>query len=196
MKTPITGLLKGGITRRSMLAAVLPAAGLSLAMNGHAESDNRVNRLGGGWIAYNADTLFSHMQIPLDPEGKSAALILDVATYSESTAQFLALPEVGADSFTSFVGSIHMTGKDEAEGTIMAYGLASGNPPVPPLLKFIMVISALFQFTSPDTMECDWTYAIYPPSNDGLPHGDPWPPGILVGEKLFFNRVPFVPYSA
>lgn len=185
MNTSTTGLLKGGITRRHLLAAALPAAALSVAWQGQAAGSsqgNKVNRLGGIFIAHteNGVLIFSHTQIPLDPEGKTAALFLDLAKYSPDTAFFMDLK--GADSVSPFVGSIHMTNKDTAEGSIMGYALSSQNGVVPP---------GIFHFTSP---EADWTSAIYLPSldGDGLPGDLLAPPG--PGARLYFNRVPFIPY--
>ncbi len=106
-----------------------------------------------------------------------------------------------------FVGSIRMIDKDTAEGMIMGYALSSvkkvADPTVdpppwaqPPEIKFISVISGRFVFTGPDTMEADWTNTVYPPSPDGLPHVPDGqdPPVPIPGDKLYFNRVPFIPY--
>ena len=94
MKAFTTGLLKGRITRRRLLAAVLPAAGgVSLAWTGHHHY-----RLGGGWVGSGAGSEFSVLYIPLDPAGQKAALRVNTITYGADTAGLVAA--FGADAIT------------------------------------------------------------------------------------------------
>jgi hypothetical protein len=188
MKPFITGLLKGRITRRSMLAAALPAAGMSLALAEEAADGIRGKghfRLGGAWVGSDdAGLVLNHVQIPLDPEGKTAALRVSSLSYGPSIAGSLTLLQ--ADSESDFVGQLNMISHDTAQGRIVGCAIASGNPPV---ITAIIVVSGLFQFTDPDTMVANYTYSIFPPSADGLPHGDPLPPGPVPAPLLTLKRL-------
>ena len=188
MKTLKNGLLQGRITRRSLLAAALPLAGTSLALAGGKSEDKGVNRLGGAWIASDETGFaFTHVQIPLDPAGKTAAVHIYPLTWSQAIADMIA--GVGADGWSDFVGHLNMIDRDTANATLLGYFKHSGNPPV---IKVICVVSGIFQFTDPDTILSDYTSSFYPPSSDFLPHGDPLPPGAVPAPTLTLKRVPFV----
>lgn len=185
MKTFITGLLRGRLTRRNMLAAVLPATGISLAWTQQAMAGQKVNRLGGAWIgADGAGLLLNHIQIPLDPEGKTAALHVHSMTYSQANAGlFTAL---GADTLTDFAGPAVMISKDTAQATLLGYVQASGNPPA---VTAIVVLPSIFRFADSDTIVGDYSISAFPPSADGMPHGDPLPPGPVPAPPITLRRV-------
>jgi len=61
MKRFITGLLEGRKTRWGMLAALLAAAGLSLAW-----METPQYQLGGAWIGSGGAGIWNALQIPLD----------------------------------------------------------------------------------------------------------------------------------
>ena len=189
MKTNLEKLLNGKMMRRSMLAAALPAAGMSLAWAGQKvdspEVDGRM-RLGGAWIANDgAGFVFTHTQIPLDSAGKTAALHISLLSYAEAGAGLIA--QLGGDTISDFAGKIQMTARDQAEATILGYVQKSGNPRV---ITAIWLIKGSFVFTDPDTLTGEYTNSIYPPSLDGLPHGDPLLS--FPGAPLTLNRVPMM----
>src|SRR5512137_1799129 len=96
MRTFITGLLKGRKTRWGALATVVALAGLSVAWLGPVHY-----RLGGGFIGspVNSGGLYwSAYQAPLDSAGQTAALRVNVYSYSEDAAGLLAYS--GADTLT------------------------------------------------------------------------------------------------
>lgn len=190
MKAFKTGLLKGRITRRSLLAAVLPATGLSLAWANGARADCGAKghfQLGGAWIGTdNAGFALNHVQIPLDPEGKTAALRVSALSYGSAVADLLT--ELKANTESDFVGQLDMISHDTAKLSMVGYALASGNPPV---IWAIIVVSGLCQFTDRDTMVSNYTFSLFPPSADGLPHDNPLL-GPVPAPTLTLKRVPFV----
>lgn len=171
MKTFTHGTLRGRMTRRTLLAAVLPTAGFSVALadgNGNNSDEGRF-RLGGAFIASdNAGLMFEYVEIPLDPEAKTAAGFLSLLTYPQAVAGLLV--QFGADSVSDFAGQKKMISADTAKVTFLGYGIASGNPPE---IALISVISAIHQFTDRDTILATYTNSFYLPSADGLPHGSP-----------------------
>lgn len=186
MKTLVNGLLKGRITRRSLLAATLPFAGASLALGGSQSADKGVYRLGGSWIGTdNTGFAFTHLQVPLDPAGKTAAIHLYPLTWSQAMAE--AFAALGGDGGSDWVGHVNMIDRDTANGTVLGYLTHSGNPQV---VILIFVVSGIFRFTDRDTILCDYTTSYYPPSSDYLPHGDPFPPGPMPGATITLKRVP------
>ncbi len=182
MKTSVTGLLQGRITRRNLLAAVLPAAGVSLAIGGEKPQEHGRFRLGGSWIAFdNNGLLLNQLMVPLDPAGKTAALFVTPISYGQGTADFVIM--FGGDSLSDIAGSMKMTGRDTAESRGIYYVLHSGNPTA---VKAVLEIRSQFQFTDTDTMMSEYTTYVYAPSADGLPHGQPIAgpiPGTLVTNK-------------
>ena len=119
MKTFVTGLLKGRIMRWSIVAAVAAAAGLSVAWLGPVHY-----RLGGGFIgspAGSGGAYWSAYQAPLDSAGLTAALRVNVYSYTTDSAELLAFS--GADTLTEGIGQLAMIGNDTAKGSLVFYGL-------------------------------------------------------------------------
>jgi hypothetical protein len=165
MKTFTTGLLKGRITRRHLLAAVLPAAGgVSLAWAGQHHS-----RLGGAFIGSGGGFHWNAYQIPLDPAGRTAAVRVLAFTYGADFAKILTA--FGADTATESTGQTEMISQDTAKMNFVGYGLKQGNPP---LVCMITVMTGTVQFTGPDSILVKFTMDIYPgPANAlGLPNAD------------------------
>ncbi len=185
-RTSVTGLLQGRITRRSLLAAALPAAGVSLAWTGDKSGDKGAYKLGGSWIAVEEGTglIMNEVITPLDPAGKTATLQGEAVAYGPALAGLI--QAVGADLMTAFVGHMSMTGRDIAKGLEVAYLVASGNTPT---IVGVLQISNEFKFTDPDTMISEYKSALYPPSPDGLPHGNPII-GPVSGATVTNKRVP------
>jgi hypothetical protein len=168
MRTVITGLLKGRIIRWSIAAAVLAAAGLSVAWLGPVHY-----RLGGGFIGspVNSGGLYwSAYQAPLDSAGQTAALRVNVYSYSEAAAGLLAYS--GADTLTEGIGQLAMVSNDTAKGSLVFYGLKQGNPPQ---IKQIWTWDGTTTFTSPDTYEVGGMMNIYAADADADGDGRPDP---------------------
>ena len=164
MKAFITGLLQGRRTRWSMLAAVLAAAGLSLAWMAQPQ-----HRLGGGFIGSGGGMIWTAFQIPLDPAGQTAAVRVNAITYGADLAGLSTM--FGADSMTEFTGAAQMISRDTAKGTFTGYGVKQGNPPQVCLIE---VYTWTLKFTGPDSIVVNFTCDVYPgPANVlGLPNAD------------------------
>ena len=166
MRTFINGLLKGRITRWSILAVVLALAGLSVAWNGQGQY-----RLGGGFIGnptLSAGMHWSAFQAPLDSAGKTAALRVNIYSYPDMLAGALAYS--GADTVSEALGQLAMVSNDTAKGTLVFYGLKQGTPPQ---VKQIWVWDGTIKFTSPDAYDVDGTTFIYPAEADTNGDGRP-----------------------
>jgi len=105
MKSFTTGLLKGRRARLSMVAAVLVAAGLSVAWMGQPQY-----QLGGGWIGSGGGMIWSCFQMPLDPAGRTAALRVNPVSYGADIAELIAM--FGAGPSTECTGQVEMTSRD------------------------------------------------------------------------------------
>jgi len=159
MNKRMTGLLKGRITRWSMLAVVLVAAGLSLAWNQHHY------KLGGGFIGGNPGFTWNTVLIPLDPAGRMAA---DRAAMTRGGSEFAdLLAAFGADTVSDFVGESRMISRDTAKFTHIGYAQLAGNPLQ---IQAILVIAGTFTFTGPDSGTVTYTMSVYPPSANGQPN--------------------------
>lgn len=172
MNTNLESLLKRKMMRRSLLTAALPAAGMSMALggqNGKSPGARGAIRLGGAWMASDgAEFIFSHTQIPLDPEGRAAALYLHILSYNDDGAGLIA--SLGGDKLSDLTGTAVMTDHNHAKAVIIGSVLKSGNPSV---ITALWQVEGTFEFTDPDTLVSDYTNSIYPSAADGLPHGSP-----------------------
>jgi hypothetical protein len=190
VNTYVTPPLKGGITRRNMLTAALPVAGLSLAWAGQGLSqseNNKTNRLGGAWVGDDRRGFrLHHVQIPLDPAGKTA--IAHVTPISHA-------PIPGIDDTTEWNGPLVMTGKDTFEGTIIGYALRQqGLTIFDRIIVGTFVVTLAFTFLDPDTIEGFWwTRFYYPFDGNLLPSGGPDP---VRDGPMIMRRMPLVPPPA
>ncbi len=167
-----------------MLAALLPAAGASLALAKGKDENSGSFRLGGSFIGRDeAGDLLNFIQIPLDPAGKIAATHVMLPEYPQSVADLLTA--FGADSLSNYVGEMKMISSDTAKGTGIGYAVASGNPLT---VKAIHIVSASARFVDQDTIMYSYTSTLYAPSADGLPHGNPLL-GPLPPTQVVFKRV-------
>ncbi len=184
MKRNILGLLKSRVSRGCIVAAVLAAAGLSLAWMGPVQY-----RLGGGWIGASATGGWNCLQVPLDAAGKTEAIRVTLISYSEQTAGLLAFS--GANSLSDMTGEGAMTGPDTAKWTLVGYGLAAGNPPV---IRQIWVAAGTLKFTGPDTWNNSYTLTVYPneadADGDGYPDAGATPLVTIPGITGTAKRVP------
>jgi hypothetical protein len=188
MKTFITGLLKGRITRWGFLAALLIAVGASVGW-----MDQRHYQLGGGWIGNSNDGLvWNCLQIPLDPAGKTGAIRVSAVRWSDTYAGLIAMS--GANTVSDGVGEVKMISKNTAKWTFMVYEQYAV-PGASPVIKAIEVYSGTWKFTGPDTVELNYQLDIYPPEADL--HGDGFPvagatPFTIPGLKSTGKRVPIL----
>jgi len=156
MKTLLSKLLKSRITRWGLLAVLLIAAGATVGWK-----NERHYQLGGGWIFSQPGALYSALQIPLDPAGKTAAIRINAITYDPGTAGLLAA--YGADTMSENTGEAEMTSRDSGKWAFVSYGLAQGNPPQ---IRAIFVSVGTLKFTGPDTLEVSYTLKAYDAAAD------------------------------
>jgi hypothetical protein len=168
MKGFITGLLKGRIIRWSGLAAILVAAGLSLAWEHHHY------QLGGVFIG-SGGTLWSGYNAPLDPDGRTAALRVNCIAYGADFAGLLTA--LNADTLGEAVGQEEMISRDTWKYSTVGYLTKQGTPPV---VKAIYVMAGKGKFTSPNDTVINYEIDVYPVTDgvwgDGFPDGTPLPP--------------------
>jgi len=168
MKTLMNGLLKGRVTRWGFLAVLLIAAGATVGWK-----SQRQYQLGGGFIGHGAGLVYNCVQTPLDPAGRTAALVVKTVDDDGSLAGLLAM--VGADTGSDGVGQDVMISRDTAKWSMIAYAQAAG----PPLqTKAIFVYTGTFKFTDPDNWVINYTLNVYPVNVPvtspfyGLPNAD------------------------
>ncbi len=165
MKAFITGLLKGRIIRWGIAAAVLAAAGLSVAWLGPVHY-----RLGGGFIGSpvgSGGAYWSAYQAPLDSAGRTAALRVNLYSYGGMAG---VLAYSGADTLTEAIGQLAMISNDTAKGSLVFYGQKQGNPPQ---VKQIWTWDGTITFTSPDAYQVDGMMNAYAADADVDGNGRP-----------------------
>lgn len=171
MKTLLNNLLKGRITRWGFLAGLLIAVGATVGW-----MNQRHYQLGGGFIGSGGAGIWNALQIPLDPAGRTAALRVNSATFSEQFAGlFAALGATGDGS--DAIGEVEMISRDTARYGTLTYAVAAvpGNPRQ---INSIIVMTGTIKFKGPDTIEATYTINVYPvnlPATSpfyGLPNAD------------------------
>ena len=161
MKTLMNGVLKGRITRWRFLAVLLIAVGASVGWK-----NQRQYQLGGGFIGHGAGLVYNCVQSPLDPDGRTAALVVKTVDDDGSMAGLLAA--LGANTGSEGVGQDEMISRDTAKWNMVAYAQASG-PPVQ--TTAILVYTGTLKFTGPDTWVINYTLNVYPVN---VPVGSPF----------------------
>ncbi len=135
----------------AVLAAVLLIFGANLQSQSKATPQMQ---LGGGFIGSDGvGTIFDALQVPLDPNGRRAALHLKFHTWNDAIAGLLA--GSGSDTLTEATGQIEMTGRDTFEVGWIAYATNQGTP------RLIIVYNGAAQFTGPDSYVIEGTFKIY-----------------------------------
>ena len=185
MKASVTGLLKGRITRRRLLAAVLPAAGVSLAWAGeksdeHGGDDQHPQsfKLEGAWVARVPSfppLLWTYILVP-DPSGRRASISGSIQVAVPVREMF---PPLLADQeyISPLVGEMVMTGHDTMKFTAIWYGLKklvpSNQNPFEEQVVNIGVTSGEGKFIGPGKLTGAHHMAFYYPEadadGDGLP---------------------------
>ena len=148
-----------------LLALVLAVAGLSLAWTGHHHY-----RFGGAWLGSGGGVMFNDVQIPLDPEGQTAALRVNTISYGVDTAGLLAIS--GADAVSDAVGEGAMISHNTGKWILVGYGLKQGNPPE---IRQIWVYTGTGTFVAVDRFNLKYTLAVYPAAADANGDGFPDP---------------------
>ena len=169
MKTLINGLLKGRITRWGFLAVLLIGVGASVGWE-KPKDTHRQYQLGGGFIGSGGAGIWSALQIPLDPAGRTAALRVSTGTLSPQYAGLLAA--LGATAgLSDNEGEMEMISRDTASFGTLGYGRMAvpGNPLQ---VNTIYVMTGTVKFTGPDTIVVTYTINVYPVNVPGLPNTD------------------------
>jgi len=167
MKTCINKLLRSNITKWSLPAVLIALVAASLAWS---DGGHRRYQLGGGWIGSGGAGIWNALQIPLDPEGRTAALRVSSATYSPQFAGLFAA--LGATAgWSDNVGEVEMISRDTARFGTLGYGRveAPGNPLQ---VNTIFAMTGTVKYTGPDTFEVTYTINVYPVNVPGFPNAD------------------------
>jgi hypothetical protein len=152
------------------LAVLLPLT-LAAANEGQPQY-----KLGGTFIGHSSTgNLWNSLQTPLDPAGRTAALRVNLTTYSPDLAGLLAW--FGADTVGESVGEQAMISRDTAEYRTVGYATAQG---IPPQVRLIVVMTGTLQFTDPDNFTVNYTLDCYPASADSDGDGYPDPGAVPV----------------
>ena len=160
MKTLMNGLLKGRITRWGFLALLLIAAGATVAA-----MNQRHYQLGGGFIGTSPGMVWYAVQTPLDPAGRTSALL--VKTVDEDGPLAGLITAFGGDTSSDGVGENRMISRDTAKMNMIAYAQVAG---VTPKITAIFVYTGTVRFTSPDDIVLNFTLNVYPATADVHPH--------------------------
>ncbi len=164
MKTTITGLLKGRITRWGTLAGILLAAGLSVAWLGPNHY-----RFGGAWISSGGGIVASVFDMPFDSAGRTAAMRITPFTHPAELAGLLTM--FGADTVTESAAQADLISQDTAKWASVGYYTKQGNPPA---ICTIYVLNGTLKFTGPDRRVVHYRADYYagPANSLGLPNAD------------------------
>jgi hypothetical protein len=160
MKMLLNKLPKGRITRWGFLAVLLIAAGATVA-----GKNQRCYQLGGGFIGTSPGLVWNAVQTPLDPDGRTSALLVKTVDDDGSLAGLITA--FGGDSSSEGVGGNRMISRDTATMNMVAYAQVAG---VTPKITAIFVYTGTMQFTDPDNIVLNYTLNIYPATADVNPH--------------------------
>ena len=157
------------ISKKNIILTSFVALGTALLVLTQTAGSNRQYQLGGAWIGSDAQgDIWSAMQTPIDPDGRTAAGRVQFAAYNAGVAAMLS--SLGADGLSDFTGPAAMISRDTAKWRTVGYALKQGNPPV---IQGILVSQGTMKHTSPDSAVLNYTYYVYLPTadanGDGLP---------------------------
>ncbi len=151
-----------------LIAASVAAAALLIVTQG--AWSNRHYQLGGAFIGGSGDT-WNSLAIPLDPEGRTAAVRVGGLSYAGWGGL---VAQLGANAASELVGEMAMISNDTAKSTMVSY-FQMLNPDNTLEIKAILVWTGTVKFTGPDTEEINYTVKIYDAATadvspkDGLP---------------------------
>jgi hypothetical protein len=160
MKTSLNKLLQGRITRWGFLALLLIAVGVTVAWNNEVQY-----QLGGGFIGASPGLVWTGVQTPLDPAGRTATLVVKTVDDTGDLAGLVAA--FGGNTTSDAVGEEEMISRDTAKWNMVAYAQLAG---VTPTITAIFVYTGTLTFTSPDNFVINYTLNVYPASADVNPH--------------------------
>ena len=185
MKKLMNGLLKGRIARWGFLAILLLAAGATVAWMNH-----RHYRLGGGFIETSPGLVWNAVQTPLDPDGRTAALV--VKTLDDDGTLAGLITAFGGNVGSDGVGEVQMISRDTAKLNMVTYVQLAG---VTPKITAIVVYTGTLRFTGPDNIVLNYTINIYPATadvnpHDGFPDAGATPAWTILGVPAAGKRVP------
>jgi hypothetical protein len=166
MKTLLNKLLQGRNTRWGFLAVLLIAAGATVAgMN------QRHYQLGGSFVGELQGNRWNTIHMPLDPDGRTAALTVQFVTLNAEQA--LLMQYLGAQTLSQGVGEVAMIDRDTAKYTYVMYAVAQPNPPEPAQIKAIFLVNGTWDITGRDSAMSAETFLTYSPDADGDHDGLP-----------------------
>jgi hypothetical protein len=109
--------------------------------------------------------VWNAVQTPLDPDGRTAALLVKTVDDDGSLAGLIAA--FGGNTGSEGVGEVQMISRDTAKLNMVAYAQLAG---VTPKITAIFVYTGTVQFTGPDNIVLDYTIKVYPATADVNPH--------------------------
>jgi hypothetical protein len=161
MKTFLNRLLKSRITRWGFLAGLLLAVGVTAGWMNH-----RQYQLGGTFIG---GSLWSLVQTPLDPDGRTAAIVVKTLDDDGSLAGLITA--FGGNMGSDLVGEEQMISRDTAKWTGIGYAQVAG---VTPRITAIFVYGGTLKFTDPGALHMDLSFH----------HAPTTPPSARQAERL------------
>lgn len=185
MKTIIHGMLQRRVARWGFLAVLLIAVGATVGWR-----NPKQYQLGGGFIGTSPGLVWNAVQTPLDPAGRTAALL--VRTLDDDGGVAGLITAFGGDTQTEGVGEMQMISRDTAKLNMVAYFQLAG---VTPTITAIVVYTGTIQFTDPDNIVLDYTINFYPATadvdpRDGFPDEGATPALTIPGLTGTAKRVP------
>jgi len=180
------------------LAILAVVAGAFLALSPHAQSganQRQAMELDGTWVARvpGMPAQWNYVLTPTDPSGRRASVH---GAFSIRIPGFLyGLPaQYESEEFPSFWGEVMLTGRNEAEGTVIWWSLKNTVPsPTYPFEKQLVVIgvdSFSVSLTAPGQTQVTHNMKFYDPSADSDGDGLPDP-----GQDPVFTAAPFLSHD-
>ena len=151
--------------------------------------NQRHYQLGGGFIGTSPGLVWSAVQTPLDPAGRTSALLVKTLDDDGSLAGLITA--FGGDTGSEGVGENQMISRDTAKMNMVAYAQLAG---VTPKITAIFVYTGTVRFTDPDNIVLNYTLNIYPAAadadHDGFPDAGATPALTIPGLTGAGKRVP------
>jgi hypothetical protein len=180
------------------LAIIAVAAGAFLALNPQAQSDankGQAIQLEGAWVARvpGMPAQWNYVLTPTESSGRRASLY---GAFSVRIPGFLyGLPaQYESDDSPTFWGEVMLTGRNEAEGTVIWWGLKNTVPsstyPFEKQLVVIGVDSFTVSFMASGKTQVTHNMKFYDPSADADGDGLPDP-----GQDPVFSAAPMISYD-
>ncbi len=180
------------------LVVLAVAAGAFLALSPHAQSaakQRQAMQLEGTWIARvpGMPAQWNYVLTPAEPSGRRASVH---GAFSIRIPGFLyGLPaQYESEDFPTFWGDVIVTGRNEAEGTVIWWGLKNTVPSVTYPFEKQLVVIGVDSFTvsqmAPGKTQVTHNMRFYDPSADADGDGLPDP-----GQDPVFTAAPMVSHD-